>query len=246
MSGWTLPLTNLHPRRYRGGRCSPPVPIATVRDADGNVLLQAVGEPYRSNAEAVKIAGDLCATMNSMLPKEPNCPKPVQRQGGNLDNSADWEETCRKCMDGDIEPTHCEYYGEPNGCNSPIYGEHPETRGNAAAMRRTLMRFLVWAQQDLWEHACGQSSVNYKKLLDAMVKEISDALAEPPRQCDVGTAEEQAERFKKFCFDHQAPWHGCTNCPVLMSEKCALTWAQMPYEADKETNEEEKRDEARE
>lgn len=59
------------------------------------------------------------------------------------------------------------------------------------------------------------------------------ALSKPPRQCDVGTAAEQAERFKKFCFDHQAPWHGCTNCPVLMSEKCALAWAQTPYKAER-------------
>ena len=36
-----------------------------------------------------------------------------------------WEETCRKCVDGEIEPTFCRYYGEPNGCNSPTYGEHP-------------------------------------------------------------------------------------------------------------------------
>lgn len=62
------------------------------------------------------------------------------------------------------------------------------------------------------------------------------ALSIPPRQCDVGTPEEQSERFKKFCFDHQAPWHGCTNCPVLMSEKCALTWAQMPYTEEKEAS----------
>lgn len=61
---------------------------------------------------------------------------------------------------------------------------------------------------------------------------VDSALSAPPRQCDVGTAEEQAQRFKKFCFDHQAPWHGCTNCPVLMSEKCAIAWAQMPYESE--------------
>lgn len=237
MSGWALPLTNLHPRKYRGGKCSPPRPIATVRDADGNVLLQAVGEPYRSNAEAVKLAGDLCAAMNSMPPEKPNCPKPAQRQGGNLDSSTGWEETCRKCMDGDIEPMHCEYYGEPNGCNSPIYGEHPKapSSGNAAAMRRTLLRFLVWAQQDLWEHAWyGQSSGNYKQLLDAMVKEISEALSEPPRQCDVGTAEEQEERFTKVCTANSRDGvRGLCSatCPFSRDyqSECALAWGQTPY-----------------
>lgn len=40
----------------------------------------------------------------------------------------DWTETCRKCADGEIEPKECEYYGEPGGCNSPTYGEHPTPR----------------------------------------------------------------------------------------------------------------------
>ena len=70
-----------------------------------------------------------------------------------------------------------------------------------------------------------------------IVVEVKCENAETRRNCDVGTAEEQAERFKKFCFDHQAPWHGCTNCPVLMSEKCALTWAQMPYTEEVEAKE---------
>lgn len=64
-----------------------------------------------------------------------------------------------------------------------------------------------------------------------VMAQAESALALPLRNCDVGTAEEQGIRFKKFCNDHQEPWHGCTNyCPVLMSEKCALAWAQMPYE----------------
>lgn len=45
----------------------------------------------------------------------------------------DWMEICAKCQDGEIEPKECEYYGEPNGCNSPTYGEHPIARNNAAA-----------------------------------------------------------------------------------------------------------------
>ena len=55
-----------------------------------------------------------------------------------------WTEICAKCMEGDIEPRNCEYYGEPNGCNSPTYGEHPPT-SNAAAMLealKTVKRYL--------------------------------------------------------------------------------------------------------
>lgn len=27
----------------------------------------------------------------------------------------DWKAICEKCHDGEIEPHHCKYYGEPNG-----------------------------------------------------------------------------------------------------------------------------------
>ena len=51
----------------------------------------------------------------------------------------DWKAICEKCNDGDIEPD-CEYHGEPNGCNSPIYGEHPKTHHvvNESACREAL------------------------------------------------------------------------------------------------------------
>jgi hypothetical protein len=84
-----------------------------------------------------------------------------------------------------------------------------------------------------WENStinanCGDILCGHRDLCEAKTA-IQKALSAPARNCDVGTAEEQAERFKKFCSDHQVPWHGCTNCPVLMSEKCAITWGQMPH-----------------
>ena len=72
--------------------------------------------------------------------------------------------------------------------------------------------------------------------------------ANPDRQCDVGTAEEQAERFHLQCFEYHTGRCSphCGTLPAKTRQECALKWAQMPYGADKETNEEEKRDEARE
>ena len=61
---WKYPLTNVHARRYRGDNFSAPMPSAIVRDADGVVLLQVVGAPYRTNEEAVKMAADLCDCLN--------------------------------------------------------------------------------------------------------------------------------------------------------------------------------------
>lgn len=96
------------------------------------------------------------------------------------------------------------------------------TTGNAAKLREALRAI---------------KDINDGRHHDAHGYEINDiieeALAEPPRNCDVGTAEEQSDRFQKFCLSRTQPWHGCDGtCPLLMSEKCALNWAQVPYESE--------------
>ena len=78
---------------------------------------------------------------------------------------------------------------------------------------------------------------------DAVNKLIGDALAAPPRNCDVGTAEEQSKRFVAACNGKY-----CRDCPVrkYWSSKpngltsCIHIWAQMPYN-ESETNSEQKR-----
>lgn len=91
----------------------------------------------------------------------------------------DWKEICAKCMEGDIEPRHCEYYGEPNGCNSPIYGEHPSTP-NAAAMHSCLLRILA-EMIDLGGMEVGRKA-HFSP--DAIADEIRQAFAVTPRNCD--------------------------------------------------------------
>lgn len=56
------------------------------------------------------------------------------------------------------------------------------------------------------------------------------ALSAPPRNCDVGTAEEQYKRFIDMCV-----FRSCTLCPYKAYEgcgrdRCLSNWAQMPYE----------------
>ena len=85
----------------------------------------------------------------------------------------DWKETCAKCMDGEIEPRQCEYYGEPNGCNSPTYGEHPNV-GNAAKMRET----IEWLKERLTA-AVYDGSFEVHEALD----KIDAALSAPARNC---------------------------------------------------------------
>lgn len=62
------------------------------------------------------------------------------------------------------------------------------------------------------------------------------ALAEPARNCDVGTAREQDERFHRFCKCHHTG--SCAGCHNPVGDyavangirECALVWAQLPYE----------------
>lgn len=64
---------------------------------------------------------------------------------------------------------------------------------------------------------------------DCPWRKIRAALAAPPRQCDVGTAEEQMIRFENFCFaDCNANCPLYNNPKIRTSEGCALAWAQMP------------------
>lgn len=102
-----------------------------------------------------------------------------------------WKEICARCIDGDIEPRYCEYYSEPNGCNSPIYGEHPSTP-NAVAMRSCLIKILA-EMIDLGGMEVGRKA---RFSPDAIAEEIRQACAVPPRNCDLHTADELKAIFK--------------------------------------------------
>lgn len=79
--------------------------------------------------------------------------------------------------------------------------------------------------------------------IDDLAKE---ALIAKPRNCNVGTVEEQWKRFRLFCESHKPAEPEFTGtgellCPVSGCElgvcnygQCALKWAQMPYESDAE------------
>ena len=59
------------------------------------------------------------------------------------------------------------------------------------------------------------------------------ALALPRLNCEVGTPEEQVERFNRFCGSHPRGEDGfCRECPCIEcynEKQCLTTWAQMPY-----------------
>lgn len=68
-----------------------------------------------------------------------------------------------------------------------------------------------------------------KEHLDA-IKKANAALAEPAKNCEVGTAEEQCRRWRLFCDAITS----CEKCPCQKSSDeisayCFSRWAQMPY-----------------
>ena len=68
--------------------------------------------------------------------------------------------------------------------------------------------------------------------IDMTQKEVDSALALPRRQCDVGTAEEQAERLARYCHTEVCKRKMCKTRPkALVIDSCALRWSQMPYAA---------------
>ena len=99
---------------------------------------------------------------------------------------------------------------------------------NAAAMREALE-----AARDLLLPRCNGGTA-FARVCGETVNKIMDALSAPPRNCDVGTAEEQEVRFKRFCESH---WDlnnadsTCAECPLKekAGTECEFAWAQMPY-----------------
>ena len=70
---------------------------------------------------------------------------------------------------------------------------------------------------------------------DTIRGKVRAALAAPPRNCDVGSVEEQTARFTKVCTANSKDGvRGlCSGtCPFSRDyqSECALVWAQMPYE----------------
>lgn len=108
--------------------------------------------------------------------------------------------------------------------------------GNMKAMREAWEVVL-----DALKKAYATAEVNRVRLADS-IDVITAALAAPPKNCEVGTAEEQEKRFAKVCRANSKGWvRGlCSEtCPLSRDyqSECALAWAQTPYKEGGETDE---------
>ena len=96
--------------------------------------------------------------------------------------------------------------------------------GNAARMREALENIAEYAKAA----ECHTEDAHLLGYLNQIAMWAEDALSAPPRNCDVGKPEEQAERFQWFCDTR--PCDCCTlKNKVNETLDCAIHWAQMPY-----------------
>jgi len=110
----------------------------------------------------------------------------------------------------------------------PLYDA--ESIGDAAKLREALeyMFILIDGRHLVLEcETTEEISGVQGKLAEARA-----ALEAPARNCDMGTAEEQAERHYAWCRKHSIDGDNKVNCahPDMSCDLCTLRWAQMPYE----------------
>lgn len=99
--------------------------------------------------------------------------------------------------------------------------------GSAAAMREALSD-ACYAMFNFLKAQNG----GYEEIANALDK-AKAALSAPPRNCDVGTAEEQAERYGRYCDTFTRDGMHCETCPCcgkIPFGKCEFAYAQLPYE----------------
>ena len=103
---------------------------------------------------------------------------------------------------------------------------------NAAAMREALVKtsqFLSKLGEWLKVNDEGQEYALAAGIIHTLVEH---ALSAPPRNCDVGTAEEQTKRYDVYCYDHRNMENCCGDCPLKQAAVCEIAFGQMPYEAE--------------
>ena len=97
--------------------------------------------------------------------------------------------------------------------------------GNAAKMRESLSD-ACYAMFNFLKTQNG----GYEEMAKALDK-AKAALAEPPRNCDVGTDEEQSRRYEDLCDRHTCGSRcSASGCPMYEYDCSPFAWGQMPYE----------------
>lgn len=96
---------------------------------------------------------------------------------------------------------------------------------NVKSMREALMEASIALSSATHHHMTEDDAKDCLAVVEA-------AVAAPPRNCDVGTTEEQERRYEKLCDSHTCG-SSRSDCPLYDYDCSQLAWAQMPYEAAK-------------
>ena len=97
--------------------------------------------------------------------------------------------------------------------------------GNVKAIREALESVRNWCLNRL-------VNSSHQVTVEGLLSVVNTALAKPPRNCDVGTAEEQARRYEELCDSHTCGSICSGSCCPLYDYDCSpFAWAQMQYEA---------------
>ncbi len=104
--------------------------------------------------------------------------------------------------------------------------------GNVQKMREALEYVLLCDATDEAAMEDGLTDAEriaeYADHIEECQKKAKAALSAPPRNCDVGTAKEQTERFMAFCKNYPR----CSKCPcckIVIYGHCDFVWGQMLY-----------------
>lgn len=151
--------------------------------------------------------------------------------------AADWWEARADEIEAahkrEIEATaaKCCQLGRLAGYGASEIKHQQESVGNAAKLREACANIAEYARSA----QCHTEDAHVLGYLNQIEGWAEAALSAPPRNCDVGTADEQSQRFDAFCDankyvgDDGANW--CSpKCPCSNSINCGVVWAQMPYE----------------
>ena len=95
--------------------------------------------------------------------------------------------------------------------------------GNASKMREALENIAEYAKAA----ECHTEDAHLLGYLNQIAMWVEAALSAPPRNCDVGTPEDQHNRFMRFCDSKSMGYCWGRGC-----RKCMAQWWQMPYEGE--------------
>ena len=113
---------------------------------------------------------------------------------------------------------------------------------NMAAVNAKRFRKIAKMLRRLVDHIRKEESLPEqlaKESFDQVDDLAKEALIAKPRNCDVGTAEEQAERYGRYCDKFTGDGMHCETCPCcgkIPFGKCEFAWAQMPYDSEDEND----------